>query len=117
MSRLPISQLERDWGPAALLILVLVLVLAVALCWTIDAGYQEQRCQTDFEFQQLVGGIGMGPAIDLSACAFAFDARLACTCRSMQEPLPGGQEFCPHHTAAVLALPLTGPPVPAPQDR
>lgn len=54
------------------------------------------------EFQQAFGGLGFGPAIDLSRCTLAFDPRLGSVCESQFEPLPGGQFACPHHAGSVF---------------
>ncbi len=48
-------------------------------------------------FQQLVGGLGLGPALDLSRCAAAIDARLGRPCSLRHEPVPGASWFCPVH--------------------
>lgn len=48
-------------------------------------------------FQRLVGGLGLGPAVDLSRCAAEYDARLACSCSLRHEPSPGACVFCPSH--------------------
>lgn len=54
------------------------------------------------EFQQMLGGLGFGPAIDLSRCTLAFDPRLGPICDSQLSPIPGGQFACPHHTCSVF---------------
>lgn len=56
------------------------------------------------EFQQLVGGLGFGPAVDLSRCTLAFDPRLSPMCESQFEPIPGGGWNCPHHVLAIFAV-------------
>ena len=57
------------------------------------------------EFQQLVGGLGSGPALDLADCPFAFDPRLAGVCQDEGGPVPGGGCFCPYHAGAVFSCP------------
>jgi hypothetical protein len=57
------------------------------------------------EFQQLVGGLGMGPAIDLSRCARSLDPRLYPDCPLNHEPVPGGACFCPQHACGILTYP------------
>ncbi len=49
------------------------------------------------EFHQLVGGLGGGPATDVSRCEAAFDPRLDQTCTLGGGPVPGGEFFCPYH--------------------
>jgi hypothetical protein len=57
------------------------------------------------EFQRLVGGLGFGPALDLSGCAFGFDPRLDGGCAEECGPVPGGASFCPHHAGSVFSYP------------
>lgn len=54
------------------------------------------------EFQQMLGGLGFGPAIDLSRCTLAFDPRLGPMCESQFGPIPGGGFVCPHHACSVF---------------
>ena len=54
------------------------------------------------EFQQLVGGLGFGPAIDLSRCTLAFDPRLGPMCESQLGPIPGAGFVCPEHACSVF---------------
>ncbi len=54
------------------------------------------------EFQQMVGGLGFGPAIDLSRCTLAFDPRLGPVCDSQLGPIPGGGFVCPYHACSVF---------------
>ena len=64
------------------------------------------------EFQRLVGGLGFGPARDLSQCEFSFDPRLCPACPDDVGPIPGGIFFCPYHASAVAdypPLPAKGP--------
>ena len=53
-------------------------------------------------FQRLVGGLGFGPACDLSDCAFGFDPRLDGSCGEDFSPIPGGGCFCRCHAGAVM---------------
>jgi hypothetical protein len=57
------------------------------------------------EFQRLLGGIGFGPAVNLSECAFGFDPRLDCTCSQAHGAIPGGACFCPRHGGALFSYP------------
>jgi hypothetical protein len=57
------------------------------------------------EFQCLVGGLGLGPAVDLSRCGFSFDPRLCPDCPLNHEPVPGGIYFCPQHACSILYYP------------
>jgi hypothetical protein len=54
------------------------------------------------ELQQLVGGLGCGPAVDLSRCAFSFDPRLCPDCSLQHAPIPGGVYFCSQHGCSIL---------------
>jgi hypothetical protein len=48
-------------------------------------------------FQRLTGGLGLGPATDLSVCAFAFDPRISPACPAWSGPIAGGGWFCRCH--------------------
>jgi hypothetical protein len=54
------------------------------------------------ELQKLVGGLGCGPAVDLSRCAFSFDPRLCPDCPLNQAPVPGAIYFCSQHGCSIL---------------
>jgi hypothetical protein len=62
------------------------------------------------EFQQLVGGLGFGPTVDVSQCPFGFDPRLEADCRANHGPIPGGVHFCPLHAGSVWSYPPLEPP-------
>lgn len=70
------------------------------------------------EFQRLVGGLGFGPACDLSGCPFGFDPRLDGACGEDCGPVPGGRCFCPRHAGSVLYYvpPDRGGPLPGGED-
>jgi hypothetical protein len=55
--------------------------------------------------QRLLGGLGFGPAIDLTSCEAAFDPRLCPHCSNDLAPIPAGKVFCPHHAGALPAAP------------
>jgi len=46
-------------------------------------------------FQQLVGGLGFGPTVELSTCGVQFDPRLETTCNAHTGPIPAGSLLCP----------------------
>jgi len=54
------------------------------------------------EFQQMLGGLGIGPAVDLSRCTLAFDPRLGPVCDSHFGPISGGEFVCPYHACSVF---------------
>jgi hypothetical protein len=93
----------------ATLLLALALGLAAcaaALTLAAPAGAPPERAR---EFHGLVGGLGFGPALDLSPCAFGLDPRLCPACAWEWGPVPGGAAFCPHHADSVLAYPPLAP--------
>jgi hypothetical protein len=67
----------RRRGPTVLLLLLLILTLAAAAVLGLDARAQRRHPERAEEFQRLVGGLGLGPALDLSGGPFRFDPRLA----------------------------------------
>jgi hypothetical protein len=83
------------------------LVIAAGAVLVSDYLSAGRREETTKEFQHLVGGLGFGPAVDLSRCAFSFDPRLCTSCQENLGPIPGGVFFCPHHACSILYyLPL-----------
>jgi hypothetical protein len=56
-------------------------------------------------FQRVVGGLGFGPAVDLSGCAFGFDPRLDGSCAEETGPIPGGTSLCPRHAGSLFCYP------------
>ena len=73
--------------------------VAVASC---GATRPERSARRSGEFQRLVGGLGLGPALDLSRCAPAFDPRVGATCPERVGAVPAGDAFSPDHASAVL---------------
>ncbi len=94
---------SRAW----LLLVVLLLSGSSAVILATEARLQRTRTVHAGEFQRLVGGLGFGPALDLSGCPFGFDPRLDGSCAEDYEPLPGGSCFCPRHAGSVLYYPPT----------
>ena len=52
-----------------------------------------------------MGGLGFGPALDLSGCAFSFDPRLDGCFAEERGPIPCGGAFCPRHACSVFFYP------------
>jgi hypothetical protein len=95
----------KTHGPLLLVVLVTALTVgagAVLVCEQRRQGAREVRAR---EFQRLVGGLGGGPAVDLSRCAFSFDPRLCPHCPQDDGPIPAGAAFCPHHACSILYYP------------
>jgi hypothetical protein len=80
-----------------LLVALLALVCACAAVLALDAGGSPRRRAASAAFQEQVGGLGFGPALDLSGCACGFDPRLDDSCSAAVGPVPGGACFCPRH--------------------
>jgi hypothetical protein len=97
-------------GRGLLLLLLLLTAAAGAILVT-----EDRRSAHAEQFQRLVGGVGFGPALDLSGCAFGFDPRLDGGCAEESGPIPGGACFCPRHAGSVFYYaPLErGAPLPA----
>jgi hypothetical protein len=88
-------------------IALLLVASGVALfseCWP-DAR-QRERAES---FQRLVGGLGFGPTLDLSGCAFGFDPRLDGSCAEERGPIPGGSYFCTRHASSIFFFPAMKP--------
>ncbi len=82
-------------------LLLLSMSAATAVVWSLG-NHNVGRARNQ-EFQRLVGGLGTGPAVDLSSCPFSFDARLANGCRSDQGPIPGGVSYCREHGCSLFS--------------
>jgi hypothetical protein len=85
----------------SLIAVVGLLVLAAAAVFAADqhARPGEERIAQDF--QELVRGTGLGPAVDLTGCEFAFDPRICSRCSRDIGPLPLGAIFCPYHALSI----------------
>jgi hypothetical protein len=88
-----------------LLVVLLLLAGASAAVLVTETQFQHSREGRAAEFPRLVGGLGLGPALDLSDCVFGFDPRLDDSCAQEYAPLPGGTCFCPRHAGSVLYYP------------
>jgi hypothetical protein len=88
-----------------LLVLLLLLTGASAAVLLEQAQAVPAQAARGEAFQRLVGGLGFGPAMDLSGCAFGFDPRLDGSCSMDCGPIPGGGYFCPRHAASVFCYP------------
>ena len=89
--------------PTTMLVLIVLLTVAAVLA------LMAQPPAPGRDFQQLVGGLGFGPVVDLDGCGFAFDPRLCPTCAQNLGPIPGGKYFCPHHAGSILDYPPLRP--------
>ena len=85
----------------------LIAVVALLACVVMAAeilGENRNRAKAS-DFQELVGGLGCGPAVDLSQCEMTFDPRLCQDCSLRHEPVPGAVYFCPQHACSLLFYP------------
>src|SRR5262245_28153848 len=89
-----------------LLIVLLLLVLVAGAVLVREGRSQDQRHARAETFHHLTGGVGFGPALDLSRCAFGFDPRLDGSCAEEDGPVPGGACFCPRHAGSLFCYPL-----------
>ncbi|HZV03529.1 MAG TPA: hypothetical protein VE999_00430 [Gemmataceae bacterium] len=90
---------------AGVLLVALSLGCASVAVLVVEDRRQGSREGRSEEFQRLVGGLGFGPALDLSSCPFGYDPRLDGSCAQEYAPLPGGTCFCPRHAGSVLQYP------------
>ncbi len=95
-------------APALLFALVLLVGASVAVLVAEDRAARTRAARAE-GFQHLVGGVGFGPAVDLSGCAFGFDPRLDGSCAANRGPIPGGACFCPRHAGSVFWYPPLAP--------
>ena len=80
----------------------LTMMVAASAIMVIESHRDPRRATRSREFQQLFGGLGFGPAVDLSRCSLAFDPRLGPVCDSRFGPIAGGGSVCPHHALAIF---------------
>jgi hypothetical protein len=71
------------------LVVGMVLLAAALLLWAQNGGAPE--IEQAREFQALTGGLGFGPALDLSSCPPSFDPRLSDDCPASADRLLGRQ--------------------------
>ena len=92
-------------APTVFLIVLLALAAAAGAVLASGARPPAGKVRRAEEFQRLVGGLGFGPAQDLSRCAFSFDPRLCPACPNDCDPVPGGIFLCPYHASSILDAP------------
>lgn len=81
---------------------------AAGAAWTLviaDLPVQAESDRRHVNFQNLVGGLGFGPAQDLAHCPFHFDPRLGRCRQDEWGPLADGASLCPHHGGSVFCYP------------
>jgi len=90
--------------PLILMVVFLTLVAAAAAVLVANSLSRDGRARRAEEFQRLVGGLGLGPATDLTRCAFRFDPRLCPGCPEDAGPVAGGSWFCPCQGCSIFYL-------------
>jgi hypothetical protein len=93
----------RPTAPHTVLAIILGLTCAAGAIVLLESA--DRHAGEGADFQRLVGGLGFGPALDLSRCANSFDPRLCPHCPGDTGPVPGGGRFCPEHAGSVLDYP------------
>jgi hypothetical protein len=95
----------RPKAPLAVLAAIVLLTVAAGVLLLLEGRGRDAGAERAREYQQLVGGLGFGPALDLSRCANSFDPRLCPCCPAELGPIPAGRCFCPQHACSILAYP------------
>ena len=90
-----------------LLVVLLLLAISAAALLTAEEQAQAAHQARDEDFERLVGGLGFGPALDLSDGASAFDPRLGGGGDDPM-PAPGGAYFFARRAASLFAGPEPG---------
>jgi hypothetical protein len=85
-------------GPLLLLAAVVTLPVAAAGVLLASGAPSAAATADAREFQRVVGGLGLGAAVDLSRCAASFDPRDGNACSHRHDPVPLGSLFCPAHS-------------------
>ncbi len=86
------------------LIALLAMGLLIALLVVDDRHRMRNHRAAATEFQQLVGGLGLGPDTNWGQCPHNFDPRISAACSYDAGALPGGAAFCPHRSISLLAI-------------
>jgi hypothetical protein len=94
--------MPTNFRSLVLFVALVLLASATAVVLFVESRQREPRAEA---FQRLVGGLGFGPAVDLSGCAFGFDPRLDGSCSEDYGPVPGGACFCPRHAGSLFEYP------------
>jgi hypothetical protein len=89
-------------SPEALALAVLALAFGAAGAVASSASRRPEDAARSRRFQEAVGGLGLGPTVDLSRCEADFDPRVGHVCPGRHEPTPAGGAYCPHHPGSVL---------------
>jgi hypothetical protein len=95
----------RSTAPTILLAAILTVTATAAVQLLIEARSEYPQEESAVSFQRLVGGLGFGPALDLSQCPCTFDPRLEAACGLDLEPVPAGGCFCPQHGTSIFYYP------------
>ena len=98
----------RPKAPLLVLGLILALALAAAVLVLVESRHGGAARARGKEYQELIGGLGFGPDVDLSRCATSFDPRLCRRCPHDFGPVPAGGCFCPHHASSIFWYPAFG---------
>jgi hypothetical protein len=95
----------RPKAPLVVLCGILILTLGACGILAVESRDRSAEAARAREYQHLVGGLGFGPALDLSRCACSFDPRLCHHCPADLGPIPGGGCFCPQHACSIFYYP------------
>ena len=101
-----------------LLVLLLLLTVAAGAVLIGENRARQRLAPRSEQFQHLVGGLGFGPALDLSGGAFGFDPRLDDSCAEDCGPIPGGAGYYSRRAESVFyyAPRYHGEPLKAKED-
>src|SRR5262245_23095823 len=100
----------RPKAPFVVLAAIMILAMGAVIVLVVESqGHAAAKHHTR-EFQEVVGGLGFGPALDLSRCPLSFDPRLCPRCTADLGPIPGGGFFCIHHACSILYYPALDRP-------
>jgi hypothetical protein len=90
---------------------IVLVTIAAAAVLALDVALHRAQRQPAHEFQQMLLGLGLGPALDLSHCPFSFDPRVGHGCEQDVGAIAGGLYFCSQHAGSIFfcAPPLVQP--------
>ena len=82
--------------------------VAASLIMVFETGNRPRRAAGQ-QFQEVLGGLGMGCQIDMSRCCWQFDPRLMDGEDPAGDSLPGLNEISPWHSIALFPMPVDLP--------
>jgi hypothetical protein len=89
--------------PRVVLVVLVLLVSAAAACVVDGDRPDARRADLAEPFHHALGGLGFGPALDLTEGCFGFDPRLSDSSLGSDEPIPAVAAALPGRTGLLFS--------------